>query len=169
MGKHSRKVLGLGTAGKAHRPDEFDGHLYVKLTLGFSSLLSPAQSCRYFLSRLKKVKKANGQILACNEVRFTSPVAVRVTLERGWKQGKWKPSLFWGTVKKFIGKRHLVIPSRSLFARITTTAVFPSVAVFLSAPENVRAAMWDFGSFLHGGFGLVRVGERFYLMFPKAC
>lgn len=25
--------------------------------------------CRYFLRKLRKVKKANGQILACNEVR----------------------------------------------------------------------------------------------------
>lgn len=27
---------------------------------------------RYFMSRLKKVKKANGQIIACNEVRHSS-------------------------------------------------------------------------------------------------
>ena len=26
-------------------------------------------SCRYFLRRLRRVKKANGQIIACNEVR----------------------------------------------------------------------------------------------------
>ena len=28
----------------------------------------PIPLCRYFLSRLKKVKKANGQIIACNEI-----------------------------------------------------------------------------------------------------
>lgn len=28
---------------------------------------------RYFMSRLKKVKKANGQIIACNEVRAHPP------------------------------------------------------------------------------------------------
>jgi hypothetical protein len=37
--------------------------------LTISSLLSLSISFRYFLSRLKKVKKANGQVIACNEVR----------------------------------------------------------------------------------------------------
>jgi len=27
-------------------------------------------ACRYFLRKLRKVKKANGQIIACNEVRL---------------------------------------------------------------------------------------------------
>ena len=33
----------------------------------FGAATCPA--CRYFLRKLRKVKKANGQILACNEVR----------------------------------------------------------------------------------------------------
>jgi hypothetical protein len=44
--------------------------------------------CRYFLSRLKKVKKANGQIVACNEVRVpTRQPARRLVagrMQQGW-------------------------------------------------------------------------------------
>ena len=31
--------------------------------------------CRYFLRKLRKVKKANGQVLAVNEVRAIAPSA----------------------------------------------------------------------------------------------
>lgn len=37
---------------------------------GFLHSSKHVELCRYFLSRLRKVKKANGQILAINEVRF---------------------------------------------------------------------------------------------------
>lgn len=39
------------------------------LQLNDSLVLDTPVLCRYFLSRLRKVKKANGQILAINEVR----------------------------------------------------------------------------------------------------
>jgi hypothetical protein len=34
----------------------------------YSAMCCPVLCCRYFLRKLRKVKKANGQILACNEV-----------------------------------------------------------------------------------------------------
>jgi hypothetical protein len=60
--------------------------------------------CRYFLRKLRKVKKANGQILACNEVRGTLGLlamciwVAHVAVCSLYVSFKWQPAdAAWGS------------------------------------------------------------------------